>query len=288
LLLPRFPFRVRMKLPIRSLLHLGCFLLLATVITAQNRAPIPTLTSDDVTGTKPSVLPPSSNPKDAGKDSPEKSPTKDATSSTPVKSAEDPKKKAEKEWNERLKKAQEKQDELKRRADQIELQITQQRNQLFSAAARSPEMNGQINTRINELSALQKHLRAQAQTAQQEVAIIQSEGRLKSYQVMEAPLTDEQGAPDAKAYQAEQEKLQTELRDAKARVEVLQIRLNAVQGEVLKKGNGDNFTLNRLRQERDRITTELAETRARIEDLNSKLQNLRQKASASGIAFGAR
>ncbi len=285
MLLPRLPFRVRMKLPIRLLLHAGYCLLLATLVMAQTKAPLPTLTSDDVIGTKPSVPMPPTSAKDAQKAAVE--PAKDATATASVKSEADPKKKAEKEWSERLKKAQEKQSDLERRADQIELQITQQRNQLFSAAARAPETNGQINAHISELSELRNQLRAKAQSAQQEVATLQSEGRNNTYQVSETSLTNEQGAPDAKAYQAEQEKLQTELRDAQARVEVLQIRLNSVQGDVLKKGNGDNFTLNRLRQERERTISELAETRTRIEDLSNKLQAHRQKAVAAGVPLGS-
>ena len=277
-----------MRLPIRLLLQAGFLLLLATVVVAQARAPLPTLTSDDVVGTKPAVPVPSATTKDAGKTPSEKAPAKDATATASAKSSEeDPKKKAEKEWNEQLKKAQEKQSDLERRADQTELQITQLRNQLFSATARSPELNGQLNVQISKLSAIRNRLRAEAQTAQQEVAGLQSEGRNNTYQVSEVSLTNEKGEPDAKAYQAEQETLQNELRDAQARVEVLRIRLNSVQGEVLKKGNGDNFTLNRLRQERDQTMAELEETRSRIEELKGKLQSHRQKASAVGVTLGA-
>ncbi len=274
-----------MNLRLRLLLQAGCLLLLATVVGAQSRAPIPTLTSEDVIGTKQVISRPPATATETSKNpsQSEKASAKDAVSTVPVKSAEDPKKKAEKDWNERLKKAQEKLSELERRADQTELQMTQLRNQLFSVAAKAPEANSQLNASISELSGQRNRLRAEAQNAQQEFAILQAEGRNNSYQVIEASLVNEKGEPDVLAYQAEQEKLQSELRDAQTRVEVLQIRLNSVQGEVLKKGNGDNFTLNRLRQERERTITELADTRAQIEELNSKLQSHRRKAIGAGV-----
>ncbi len=276
-----------MNLRLRLLLQAGCLLLLTTVVGAQSRAPIPTLTSEDVVGTKQVVSKPPATEIGKNPTQSEKALAKDAVSTAPVKSAEDPKKRAEKDWNERLKKAQEKLGELERRADQAELQMTQLRNQLFSTAAKVPEANSQLNASISELSGLRNRLRAEAQTAQQEVTTLQSEGGSNSYQVIEASLVNEKGEPDAQAYQAEQEKLQNELRDAQAHVEVLRIRLNSVQGEVLKNGNGDNFTLNRLRQERDRTSAELEETRNRIEELKSKVQSHRQKASAVGVTLGA-
>jgi chromosome segregation ATPase len=272
-----------MRLQFRWLLQTGGFLLLATTVIAQTKAPLPTLTSDDVIGTKSSVPAPTAAVNNASKPPAEKAPAKNAAVTAPEKPADDPKKKAEKDWNERLRIAQAKQSDLERRADQAELQITQLRNQLFSAASRSPELNGQINARIGESTGQRNRLRAEAQAAQQEVATLQAEGRTNAYQVSETKLTNEQGEPDAQAYRAEEEKLQNELSDAQARVEVLRIRLNSLQSEVLKKGNGDNFTLNRLRQERDNVNAALAETRSRIEELNNKLQAHRQKATAARV-----
>jgi chromosome segregation ATPase len=273
----------------RLLLQAGFLCLFATVVAAQTRAPIPTLTTEDVVGTKPSVPAPpllAKDPaKDAGKDV-RKNPVQPEPAKT-LNAADEAKKKAEKEWNERLKKAQEKQSDLERRGDQTELEITQLRNQLFSAAARAPEANGQLNARSSELSAQRQRLRAEAQAAGQEVSKLEAEGQSNFYQRAAVSLTNEKGEPDATAYQAEQARLRTEMQDAQARIEVLQIRLNNIQGEVLKKGNGDNFTLNRLRQEREQMTTELRETRARIEDLNNNLQAHRQKAAAAGIPLSA-
>jgi chromosome segregation ATPase len=268
----------------RLLLQAGFLCLFATVVAAQTRAPIPTLTTDDVVGTKPSVPAPPLPAKDAGKDV-----SKNPAQPEPVKAsnAAEAKKKAEQEWNERRKKAQEKQSDRERRADQTELEITQLRNQLFSATARAPEANSQLNARISELSAQRQRLRAEAQAAGQEVAKLEAEGQSNFYKATELSLTNEKGEPDATAYQAEQAHLRTEMQDAQARIKVLQIRLNNIQGEVLKKGNGDNFTLNRLRQEREQMTTELRETRAHIEDLNHKLQAHRQKAAAAGIPLGS-
>lgn len=289
MLFPRLPLRTLLRtlmtLRFRLLLFVVLLLFGASLVIAQPQKPIPTLTSDDVIGAKsatPAVAPPA---KEDQKDPSEKAASKDAVAVAPVKSEEGPKKKAEKEWNERLKKAQEKLSELERRADQTELQITQLRNQLFSATARAPEMNGQLNARISELNGLRNRLRAEAQIAQQGVDALQSEGQRNSYNVAGVVLTDEKGGANVQAYQSEYDKLQNELSDAQARVEVLQIRLNSIQSEVLKKGNGDNFTLNRIRQEREQTTADLNDTRNRIEELKSRLQSHRQKAAASGVSL---
>lgn len=267
-----------MKLCFR-LLHCAVFLAVVTTLAwAQPKAPLPTLTTDDVLSTRPVA---SASPVTAKEES--NKPTEKATTQSPSKPTNDPKKKAEQDWNERLKKVQEKLNQVKRQADQTEMQITQLRNQLFSATARSPESNGQINVRIGDLSEQRNRLRAEVQQGEEEVGRLEAEGKTNSYKVAEVSLTNEKGEPDSNAYQAEQQRLQTEIRDAQARIEVLQIRLNSIQAEVLKKGNGDNFTLNRLRQERDQITTELRDTKTRIEDLKNKLQTHRQKASINKI-----
>ncbi len=287
MLFPRLLLRTSMRLRL-PLLFLAV-LLTAHLVFAQARAPIPTLTTDDVIGAKPLAPTPAATAKEEGKSTAaaNKPALQKAAASTPANAAEDLKKKAEKEWNERLKKAQDILSELERRADQAELQITQLRNQLFSATSRAPEANGQLNARISELSALRNRLRAEAQAAQQDVARLEAEGQRQAYQAAETALVNENGEPDAQAFQAEHSKLQSELRDAQARIEVLQIRLNRAQAEVLNRGNGDNFTLNRLRQERDQVTAELQETRARIEDVKNKLQTHRQKAAAAGVSLGS-
>lgn len=282
-LLLRTSMRLRMWWPFLTVLFAS------NLVFAQARAPIPTLTTDDVAGARPTTPAPAAPVKADNKKTltTDKSAPQDAASSEPAKAGDDAKKQAEKDWNERLKKAQENLSGLERRADQTELQITQLRNQLFSATARGPEINGQLTARINELSELRNRLRAEAQVAQLDVAQLETEGRRNAYQTSETPLTNEKGEPDAQAFRAEYEKLQSELRDAQARVEVLQFRLNRAQAEVLNRGNGDNFALNRLRQERDQAATELQDTRTRIEDVKNKLQAHQQKAAAAGVPLGS-
>lgn len=276
MLFPRLLLRTSMTIRMQSLFGISFFLLMIALASAQPKAPVPTLTTDDVVGSKPFA------PAPAGKTA-----AQDVASTTSVKTEDDPKKKAEKEWNDRLKKAQETLSELERRADQTDLRITQLRNQLSSATARAPEANGQLNIILGDLVKVRDRLRAEAQTARQEVTALEAEGQSHTYKVAEVSLTNEKGEPDTKAFQMEYSKLQNELRDAQARIEVLQIRLNKAQAEVLNRGNGDNFTLNRLRQERDNTSTELQETRSRIEELKNKIQTHRQKATAAGVPLSS-
>lgn len=287
MLFPRLLLRTPMMTRLRYPFFVSLFLLLATNLAAQSKAPIPTLTTDDVIGARPTAPGTSSPVNDAAKPPAEKTAPTGTTATPTTATADETKKKAEKDWNNRLKQAQERHQELERRADQTELQITQLRNQLFSATARAPETNSQLNTQISEFTALRNRLRAEAQAAQQDVAKLEAEGQANAYQVARVSLTNEKGEPNSTAYQAEQDRLRNEIQDAQARLTVLQIRLNNVQAEVLNRSNGDNFTLNRLRQEREQVTTELKETRTRIEDLKSKLQAHQQKAAAAGVPLGS-
>ncbi|MBS1806805.1 MAG: hypothetical protein JST84_01270 [Acidobacteria bacterium] len=275
----------------RITLFFQCGLLfgLSAITVAQTSKPVPTLTTDDVVISRPtspvSAPPAKETSKNTGKE--EKSAVPDAPKSASS-ASEDSQKKAERDWNDRLKKAQEKARGLESQADQAELTITQLRNQLYSAAARTPEANGQINARMNELSTQMNRLRAEAQVAQQEIEALRTEGNEKQYKEQFVALTNEKGEPNVEAYKSENDKLESELQAARARVEVLQFRLNSNHSEVLKKGNADNFTLNRLRQEKEQTSAELEATRARIETLTSQIQTHRQKAAASGVQLNVR
>ncbi|MFN7931226.1 MAG: hypothetical protein U0Y68_25515 [Blastocatellia bacterium] len=254
----------------------------ASVVLAQSRRPAPTLTTDDVLATRPaSPLPTPAASK--APDKPTSATAPPADKKAPPATAEETKKGAEKEWNERLRQAQEKARALSLQADKTELLVTQLRNQLFSATARTPEAQGEINAQITQLSAHANQLRAEAKAAQQSVAALQSEGQGKEFQVQAAALTNEKGEPNQQAFQDEYNNLQSELQSAQARIDVLQLRGRSNRAETLNKGSGDNFTLNRLRQENEQLNIELADTRAKIEALTNKLQTHRQKAAAAGV-----
>ena len=274
-----------------TLLSLFSLLLgLAISLTAQTRTPLPTLTTDDVVAARPAVPVPTAPAKEAAKvaGKEEKSAGTDVPKTIPPPANEDPQKIAEKNWNERLRKAQEKARAMESQADQTDLTITQLRNQLFSAEARAPEANGKINARITELFAQTNRLRAEAKVAQQEIEVLEAEASANQYKVQQVALTNEKGEPDKAAYQGEYDKLQSELQAARARVEVLQLRLSGNHADTLKKASGDNFTLNRLREEKEQTTAELAATRAKIETLTNQLQTHRQKAAATGIPLEVR
>jgi chromosome segregation ATPase len=272
-----------MKSQSNWLLHFFFLLALSMVALAQSSRSVPTLTTDDIVSSRPLVPPPASTAvKPPGKVEKNSAPGEAKTDG--IKS-DDPKKNAEQNWNERLRKAQEKAQSLAQQADQVELAITQLRNQLFSAAAKAPEANGQINARITQLFAQMYQLRADAKTAQQEVETLQAEGDANQYQVQAVSLTNNRGEPDKQAYQKEYNQLQSELRAAHAREEVLQLRLNTIHSETLRNANGDNFTLNRLRAEKEQTAAEWEETRAKIATLTNKLQAHRQKAAAAGISL---
>ena len=256
-------------------------LIFATTITAQTHSSVPTFTTDDVIVTKPvTPTPPSATAtptpeKNAVKDATtkEKKPGKSDTKTEPEKTATEPAKAAEKDWNAKLGQAQEKVSGLERQADQSELEIARLRNQLFSADAKLPEARGQLVTQMGELTAQMNKLRTDAKIAQKDVDTLIADGKANNYKTENAAQAGEKSDSDPHAKQKAEQKLKTELSDAQARIEILQLRLNSNHAETLRKGSGDNFTLNRLREEKENILTELESTRAKLADLYSKLKN---------------
>ena len=265
----------------KLLFTLLSLLIFATTITAQPRSAVPTLTTDDVIVTRPATpnLPPvtatSAPEKNVVKDATteEKKPGKIDAKTETEKIATDPAKAAEKDWNAKLGQAQEKVSGLERQADQSELEIARLRNQLFSADAKLPEARSQLVTRMSELTAQMNKLRVDAKIAQKDVEALSADGKANNYKTEDAAQAVEKSDSDPQAKQKAEQKLKTELSDAQARIEILQLRLNSNHAETLRKGSGDNFTLNRLREEKQNILTDLESTRAKLADLHNKLKN---------------
>ena len=268
---------MKTKLPLTIL----SLLIFATTIIAQPRSAVPTLTTDDVIVTRPVTPTP---PPATVTSTPEKNVAKVATTeekklgkidakTETAKTATDPAKVAEKDWNAKLGQAQEKVSGLERQADQSELEIARLRNQLFSADAKLPEARGQLVTQMGELMAQMNKLRTAAKIAQKDVATLIADGKANNYKTEDPAQGGEKGDSDPQAKQKAEQKLKTELSDAQARIEILQLRLNSNHAETLRKGSGDNFTLNRLREEKENILTDLESTRAKLADLHNKLKN---------------
>lgn len=249
--------------------YLPVFLVIIFSSLSYGQSSIPTLTTDDIVAPRAITSVDASVTKNLNNtDKPE---AKAGVKSEPVKEAEDPKKIAAKDWNERLKKAQEKAKDLDRQVDQSELEINRLRNQLTSIEAKSPEARGQINDKIGMLAAQTQKLRGDAKTAQHLVDVLISEGNTNDYKIAEASLKNEKGEPDAKAHQEMQATTQTEINSAKLKIEVLELRLRDNQSEIIRNGNGDNFKLNRLRSEQAQIKEEIEKAKLKIEELSSKI-----------------
>lgn len=191
----------------------------------------------------------------------------------------------EKNWNNKLLEAQERAKSLARQANQAELEIGKLKNQLHSAVARTTSEQGQIMSRINQLAGQASKLKAEAEAAQKETDAIMNTGSSQGYKVTPPALTTEKGEPDANSYRNESARLQTEIQDAQAAIEVLQLQLNKIRAESIQKANGDNFTINRLKVERQNVEQEIEKNQKKIEETALKLQLHQQKAAVLGISL---
>jgi chromosome segregation ATPase len=195
---------------------------------------------------------------------------------------------AEQAWNEKLAKLRQKVKDLERRADQAELEINRLRNVQFSAEPRDAGTNAQINARVSELNELARQLRAEAKATQDELEALLAEGEAKKYKIAELPLTTKTGEPNLDYYQSRLVELQSDLRDAEARAQVMQLRINEIRLRI--NGNavsGDNFFLGRLRDELQEAQEGFDKAQVRITAANEKLEALRQQARAAGVELSA-
>ena len=258
--------------------------LLVTVIiagAAYGQRPVPSLTTDDIVS--PSTSPASGSPTKAG----EAEKGTAGSSSSPAKdkqAAQKPQAKnaeaaiTETEWNAKVKQAQERTAELDRRADQGELEINDLRNFLKSAKERTPEANQQVLEQINKIADAVRQLKAASASAREDLTHLMKDGGEAGFKVSEKPLVDSSGKPDLSAIQEESEKARQEIKDAQARIDLLQVQLNGVQAGIYKAQTADNFALGKLRQDRERISDDIERNRLKIAELNSKLNDMQQKA----------
>lgn len=245
-------------------------ILVVAIIAASTFAQkIPSLTTDDVIAFSPASAPAARKVENSPSD--EKKITGEKGKSSEKKSEENP---AEKEWNTHLNEAKEKSAELERRADQVEIEITQLRNQLTSAQAKKPEEVNQQNAKITQLRKQSDQLRVEAKNAQQVVSKLEMEGTANTFKVTEPKLTNEKGEPDSTAISGRREKLQQEIKDAEARIEVLQLQLTKIHSETSR--NADRFALNRQNEEREQSLAEIQKMKEKIASTIKDIEKLQK------------
>lgn len=258
--------RTVMKL---SAIGLGWLMAMAMIAVAQQPPrPRPTMTGDQVV-----IPPPAATPEASKTESAKTPPTQTDRQDT-----------AEQLWNEKLAKLREKVKDLERRADQAELEINRLRNFQFSAEMRDAGTNAQINARVAELTDLAAKLRAEAKAAQSEIDALLDEGEAKKYKLALLSPTTKTGEPNLDYYKSRLGELQTELHDAEARAQVMQLRMNEIRLRI--NGNavsGDNFFLGRLRSELQEAQEGFDKAQARIAAAKEKLEALRREASGAGV-----
>ncbi|HYE72017.1 MAG TPA: hypothetical protein VEF04_01750 [Blastocatellia bacterium] len=257
---------------------------LAVTFTGVKAQSVPALTTDDVIHSRtPSSTHESKPVGTVGKSAS----TGSSTTESQETQAEKDHRVAQRAWNERLRAARDRQRDLLRRADQAELEANRLRNVLFDPTRpQRPEDSTNLNIQIDKLLQQAKSLRAEAQAVQEVIDGLLDEGEAKKYQIEEIALEKKNGDPNVSGYKQKVAELQTELNDAQARVDVLQLRINFIRAEQRRNEGGDNFYLRRLKDERADLTAELEQVKARIVELTQEISQLRQRAAIAGVPPG--
>ncbi|MFN0120605.1 MAG: hypothetical protein ACKV2V_08895 [Blastocatellia bacterium] len=184
-----------------------------------------------------------------------------------AKKTEDP---AETEWKQRLREAQEKAKTLERNADQVELEIIQVRNQRYNNSNQAASALNEGTARIETLTRRNQELRKQAATSQAEVQKMLDEGNKAGYQTQAQASGNNNDSRD-NTENANADNTQ-DIRDLETRQQVIQNRINQISAKIRQTmGSGDNFALNRLRQELRQEQANLEDTRAKAEASRKKL-----------------
>jgi hypothetical protein len=193
---------------------------------------------------------------------------------------------AERNWNQRLKLAQQAVKELLSRADATELEVNDLKNALFSAGRRSTQEHKGLIADIDTQTEEMRRLRAEAAVARVVVEQLLDEGQAKGFRVASASLTNTIGSSGPVFYRSRYNELQNELTDTQQRADVLQTRINTLRRTVLLNSRtGDEFYNNRVRENMQDMQDELNETLERATALRDKIAELRQEARGAGVAL---
>jgi chromosome segregation ATPase len=193
------------------------------------------------------------------------------TSETPSNnSSENPEQTA---WNLRFQQAQQKLRELERQADKAEFEAIQIRNARYTSQLQDANSINDSNAQIATLTDQARQLRAEVKQAQEAVETIKKEGEQKNFKV--SPLSAEKEA----------ESLSEDAGDANLRQQVIQVRINQLHARIRQTtGSGDNFALNRLREELRQEEEQLEKSRQKAEKARTSLSELSTKAKATTIS----
>jgi chromosome segregation ATPase len=267
---------------LRGLLRLtalaSVMLLSAQLIEAQQpatgRKRVPRLTTDDVVRLNGERV---SEPGADGK------PPEAGTSGAPGSkvSAE------ESAWRERVKEARRAAKSLERSADEVELRMTELRNEL-SASGQTSRQRNETAAQLDEAGRRLTEMRAQARKAAAELEDLINLGRQKGYsEEAEAQPTTGDGSPNEQYYRARYAALLEEMSDAERLIRLYENRVRDLNQRILlNSGSGDNFYTAQIQQDRDAMQERLNEAREAREKARSSIDALVEEARRAGLPPG--
>ncbi|MFN0122630.1 MAG: hypothetical protein ACKV2V_19200 [Blastocatellia bacterium] len=262
-----------MKFNARSLVLIQLFLLLGAICALAQTRPVPALTTEDAP--RRSVAPTAQGQRDNAFDG------------------------AEAGWNARYREALARVKDLDRRADQAEMASVETRNAIYTSGPHTPQSLNQLNQRVNEQANLGNRLRVDAEQARARLDIMIDEAERTGYKVRRFALFRDNGEPDEDSFRERFLELQQDLRDARARARVYELRANRAGTNLRATGcNGplrnpdgscvgnDNFYMNRVRADLESAQRGRDAAQARAQALANELAELQRRGLAAGLEPG--
>jgi hypothetical protein len=242
---------------------------------AQNKRPVPSMTSDDVLvdrPVRPVEVPSAGKPKtgDEAQTSPSDKPSA-----------------AELSWREALKAARKQADSAQRRAEETELRITDLRNQLGAPGQGAGDRN-QTMSDLGTVGDTLKQQKAEAREAADALNKLLEEGRQKGYKEEAGPSSvAKNGEPNEDYYRSKFAELSKSLEDAERRVQLYQNKVNELNQSIT--GNsrsGDNFFIGQIQEQRDEAQHSLEQAVEASQKAQADIAALKEQARASGVPPG--
>jgi hypothetical protein len=263
-----------MNTKIRTKLVISFVTIIIAIITIPLAAQIPTLTNDDILSNQPSekIKPESQTTKLT-----EKNEANEKGIKSVEKKASNP---AEDGWNEKYAKALELTKKLHQEADQTELEIVRLRNQMQSVSGKQPDEYNNLNQQISALSEKSKKLKKEAIESENELSLLNNEGKKQEFKLKEQSFKNEQGVIDQGAIETATLQIQQEIQNEEAHIELMKIEVNRLHSESVRKSNADKFALNRIVEARSQAELEIQNSIKKISELKEKQTTIKKTTSS--------
>lgn len=188
-------------------------------------------------------------------------------------------------WRKNVAEARRRAEDLQRSAEEMELRVTQLRNDLNTSGQGAKDRNA-IAQEMEQTGKEVTRLRNESREADSALKALLEEGSEKGFKEEAGPKpTTKDGKTNNAYYRQKYEALNRAMSDAERRVQLYENRLRNLN-EMLTNPNRDRFSGAQLEQDRAEVQAKLEEARAAYGKAQTDLQKLLDEAKRAGVEPG--